>query len=138
MVRKPFERKCITCGKWKHITKFSRAGKTTNGKIRYAHECKSCRSLKRKKMRREVKLEAIAYLGGACAKCGLKSSILDVYDFHHVDPNTKLDVISKMIQDGYSFKELRHELKKCILLCKNCHAILHHIWRNNGNTEGSS
>lgn len=55
-----------------------------------------------------------------CEKCGENDG--SCLDFHHVDPDKKLDVVSKLRM----FKaKLKEELKKCIVLCSNCHRKLH-------------
>lgn len=64
------------------------------------------------KQRRE---EAIDQLGGKCVKCNSTEDL----EFDHIDPSTKLFTISS----GSSFSETRfqEELKKCQLLCRECH-----------------
>jgi len=44
-------------------------------------------------------------------------------EFHHTDPSTKDGLISKM---KFSKKKLAEELKKCVVLCSNCHRKLHY------------
>jgi hypothetical protein len=44
--------------------------------------------------------------------------------FHHVDPTQKSFEISQEIRDR-SMKIIIHEIKKCALLCANCHAGFH-------------
>lgn len=44
-------------------------------------------------------------------------------EFHHLDPSKKDFLISKIIT---SKKKLTEELKKCIVLCSNCHRKLHY------------
>jgi len=61
-----------------------------------------------------------------CSKCGY-SELNSALEFHHVDPNTKLMIISKY--RGSSSKltdEIKHELDKCIILCANCHREEHY------------
>ena len=65
---------------------------------------------------------AIAFLGGACHDCGLVSKHREVYDFHHVDPSKK-DINPTQLR--FSFERMKAELKKCVLLCANCHRIRH-------------
>lgn len=73
----------------------------------------------RNRLRKKLKLE----LGGACSKCGY-SVCLAALDFHHADPSTKLFSLSAAFRIK-SFSSLREEVKKCILLCANCHRELH-------------
>jgi hypothetical protein len=58
-----------------------------------------------------------------CKIC--KDMRLPVLEFHHLDPNEKEDSISKMT----SRKKIENESKKCVVLCKNCHAIEHYLLR---------
>jgi hypothetical protein len=50
-------------------------------------------------------------------------------DFHHINPNDKLDFVSIMIRKGYSKIQILEEISKCEILCSNCHRKLH--WQNN-------
>jgi hypothetical protein len=58
-------------------------------------------------------------MGGSCAICGYDKH-LGVLDFHHVDPLLKTFAISG---GGLSrsWTSIENELKKCILVCANCH-----------------
>lgn len=68
------------------------------------------------------KQEAVDLLGGVCLDCG-KSYPLACYDFHHLDPNQKeFDPCSKLTSKKEKFLE---ELRKCVLLCANCHRVRH-------------
>lgn len=44
--------------------------------------------------------------------------------FHHVNAKIKKDMISKIIGYG-DYYEILVELKKCVILCANCHAVYH-------------
>jgi len=46
------------------------------------------------------------------------------FDFHHIDPKQKDFTITNEIANK-PFKELENEVKKCILLCANCHRVVH-------------
>jgi len=48
-----------------------------------------------------------------------------VLDFHHRDPNKKDIEVSKLIRLG-SKKKILNEIKKCKVLCSNCHRDLHY------------
>ena len=56
-----------------------------------------------------------------CAKCGDTRSY--VLDFHHIDPSTKVEKVSKIVSNHYSASnnEIKNEIDKCIVLCANCH-----------------
>ena len=46
--------------------------------------------------------------------------------FHHIDPKTKICNISSMITDKADISLIEEEIKKCVLLCANCHAKEHY------------
>lgn len=119
--RKPFQKQCKRCNAFKDYRQFAKDGRGSR-----KNTCRSCASEQSLQSTHELKHAAIEYLGGRCNRCGLSSDILDVFAFHHINPTTKLDTISNLINNRTSFNILRHELDKCALLCLNCHAIVHH------------
>ena len=46
-------------------------------------------------------------------------------DFHHIDTTIKEEGISKMVRSGRSYANIEQELKKCDVVCSNCHRKLH-------------
>lgn len=58
-----------------------------------------------------------------CSECNEKRWW--VLDFHHVDSNEKEYNVSNMIRNC-SFKKIKKEIEKCIILCSNCHRDLHY------------
>lgn len=58
-----------------------------------------------------------------CTNCGF--SHVACMDFHHEDPTTKIDSVHRLINSG-QFALAQEEMKKCIVLCANCHRIHHH------------
>lgn len=75
--------------------------------------------------RNKKKRLLVEYKGGECEHCHFKTDIMSVYDFHHKDPNEKDFGISS--RSGYckSLNLSKLEVDKCLLLCRNCHAIEH-------------
>lgn len=65
--------------------------------------------------------ELVKLLGDQCSRCNLQFP-LAVYDFHHIDPLTKKFSIGQEV-NNYSMEKLMEEVKKCELLCANCHRI---------------
>lgn len=65
------------------------------------------------------------YLG--CRDCGNNNPI--VLQFHHVDRKTKKYNLSTLVQNGCTLKTVKKEMQKCIVICANCHLILHHFER---------
>lgn len=79
-----------------------------------------CASCKAKKQRHEMKEKAAAFLGGKCCVCGYNKCV-NVLSFHHLFD--KKFHISLRYQT--TWEKLEPELKKCILLCSNCHTEVH-------------
>lgn len=64
-------------------------------------------------------------LGGTCRRCGYNTCV-QVLDFHHIDSSEKEFTISN---DSLKLKDAMIEIRKCVLLCSNCHRELHaHCW----------
>ena len=75
------------------------------------------------KRRKIIRQRAIESVGGKCIKCGYNKHP-EVLEFHHRDPSQKDFNISKK---GHcrSWQRISEEIKKCDLLCANCHRELH-------------
>lgn len=61
----------------------------------------------------------------SCSKTACKESRRQCLEFHHVKPEEKVDGINKMLTNGSSLNELKKEVKKCTIICRNCHQIEH-------------
>lgn len=82
--------------------------------------CKICSRKSKNNRNNEQKQWAVNLLGGKCCLCGY-NKCLAALDFHHTDPSKKdFTIASKKKQS-----DLEKELKKCILVCRNCHAEIH-------------
>ncbi len=83
------------------------------------NRCGSCNT----KIRRfRSKAAAIKHLGGKCSKCGWVGNQA-AFQFHHTG-NLKKDFNIGNVANK-SWDKIKIELKKCILLCANCHMITH-------------
>lgn len=51
-------------------------------------------------------------------------------DFHHKNPDEKYKSISFMIHNRASIKKLKEEIRKCEIICANCHRVEHNgcVW----------
>lgn len=58
-----------------------------------------------------------------CTKCGF--SHLAALDFHHENPAQKEYNVHRLVANG-QFAKAYEEIKKCVVLCANCHRIHHH------------
>lgn len=79
----------------------------------------------KKYWRSQIKHRAVQFLGGVCRHCG--QTFEDCcYDFHHLNPKEKDFTIGNAQTNGArSWFKVRDELKKCVLLCANCHRLVH-------------
>ena len=73
-------------------------------------------------LRRNMKLQAIKMLGGKCSICGYNKCV-DALEFHHKNPKEKEFKLGS--GNTMSWEEYKNELKKCILVCSNCHKEIH-------------
>ena len=107
---------------------------------RHLSVCKSCTSLRTKNYQNQnpekwkkyskdsynkISELIINWKSEGCLICGDKRHY--VIDAHHMDPSTKSFSIGERIQ---SINKIKKELKKCVPICKNCHAELHYKNRN--------
>jgi hypothetical protein len=65
-----------------------------------------------------------------CEKCGDGRDY--VLEFHHKDSEQKFKNISGLVGKSYSKETILNELKKCDVLCSNCHKELHHFEKKEG------
>jgi hypothetical protein len=80
--------------------------------------------LKRQAANRERKEFYIKIMGGKCVICGYDKNPA-CFDFHHIDPTLK-DHEPKQVLRCRDHEIIMAELAKCVLVCKNCHADIHH------------
>lgn len=67
------------------------------------------------------KYKAVQFLGGRCVRCG--NDDFRILQFHHKNGEDKDFTIRNIKNTAYSFIE--KEVKKCVLLCPNCHMEEH-------------
>ena len=123
---------CTKCGLEKPTSEFNKNKLKKDG---LQSECRDCHKQmcssyyqrnktnyrKTSKLKRQKILSIVNNIKSkGCIICG--ETNLACLDFHHLDPNEKEGSISKMISTPI---KLEKELKKCIVLCANCHRKLH-------------
>jgi hypothetical protein len=59
-------------------------------------------------------------LNKGCSRCSERRTTC--LQYHHIDPESKLGNISRMAKD-VSLIRIVEEIKKCIMLCANCHFV---------------
>ena len=72
--------------------------------------------------RKRLKEKLVAYKGGKCEVCGYDKCITAL-EFHHLDPTEKEFGIGG--KNVLSFEKCKKEVDKCILVCANCHRMIH-------------
>lgn len=114
---------CYKCKNYRKKLAFSPHNLKNNGCCR---ECSSENDIQRNRI---LKLQSIEYLGGKCNRCNFIGHYSS-YDFHHVNYLSKEFDWSKARKK--SFDKIKPELDKCILLCRNCHQMIHTKLNNDG------
>lgn len=75
---------------------------------------------RRLRLKNEFRSGILSHLkDNPCALCG--ESDVSVLEFDHITPTEKTFNISQAVRLGYSWNEVLVEIKKCRVLCSNCH-----------------
>lgn len=88
-------------------------------------ECAARLNVNHHQYKLEKKKQSVDYLGGKCQDCGLVTEYMEVYEFHHKNPENKDFNVSDLTKTKRDWEAIRAELDKCDLLCANCHRIRH-------------
>lgn len=128
---------CPRCTIEKPVEYFSRNKRKKDGLQTYCKECYSAinadtykRLPKRRSKILQSNKDTIArnrkFLGRlrrmfGCRFCGENEPV--ALDFHHIDQTQKDTEVVKLV--SYSRLRLKEEIRKCAILCSNCHRKLH-------------
>jgi len=77
-----------------------------------------------KKWRHTTKKRIIDSMGGCCQICGY-NKCESALALHHIDPDKKELSFGAIRSNPKNWSSIVEELKKCILLCHNCHSEIH-------------
>ena len=72
--------------------------------------------------RKRTKQKLVEAFGNCCGICGYSRCIRNL-SFHHIDPAEKEFTLA--IRGSRSWARLVAEVRKCVLLCANCHGEVH-------------
>ena len=86
-----------------------------------------------KKWRATTKLQMVEAMGGKCQCCGYNTSD-KALAFHHIDPTVKDMGFGNTRANPKRWSLIVEELRKCILVCHNCHSEIHSGVRDLPNT----
>lgn len=81
-------------------------------------------SEKVKAYRKRTKERMILAMGSKCQCCGY-DRCNNALAFHHIDPSQKDLAFGHLRANPASWDKIVAELKKCILVCNNCHSEIH-------------
>jgi hypothetical protein len=74
--------------------------------------------------RKKTKERMVKSMGGECVCCSYKKCNSSL-SFHHLDPSTKSFGFGAIRANIKSWSTIVQELKKCVLVCNNCHHEIH-------------
>ena len=107
-------KKCSKCKIEKSISGFSKDESSNDGLNCHCKKCNFEYHIKKRKWLDDIKVKS------GCMACGYKEHPSALV-FHHRNPKEKeFNLYSKN-----KTPEVLEEIKKCIILCANCHRLLH-------------
>lgn len=77
-----------------------------------------------KRWRATSKIRMVEAMGGKCQCCGYDRHT-SAMAFHHIDPSQKDITFGDTRANPTSWSKIVAELRKCILVCHNCHSEIH-------------
>jgi len=83
--------------------------------------CRDCnrQNVKQRQVRKKI-LAMQLYGNNQCDLCGYDKNLAAI-EFHHKDPTSKDGRVTRL-----SLNKMKIEIKKCILVCANCHREIHY------------
>jgi len=115
-------RECASCKESIPIEEFTWRG---GGRKGLQSTCKFC-TLERLREHRAYTRRLVGRwkLRKGCSRCGFKAEHSCQLDLDHIDPTTKNSKCNgRAFEPSWSVKRIKEELSKCVVLCKNCHAL---------------
>jgi hypothetical protein len=77
-----------------------------------------------KRWRKSTKQRMVEAMGGGCVVCSYRRCESSLA-FHHLEPAHKDLSFGAVRSNPQSWKKLVEELRKCVLVCHNCHGEIH-------------
>jgi len=120
---------CRYCNKYYPESYFGVA-LTTPKKVYRRHKCRNCYRATKQKLQEKYRQWLIDYKkNNKCSKCGITDH--RVLEFHHLNnKNKEFSISDGLFNKRYGLKRVKKEIEKCIIVCGNCHKIIH--YKNKG------
>jgi len=113
---------CSKCGQWKPIEHFKKSA-GENRFLPWCNECTAENNYKNTQWYIDFKSQR------ECICCGYDRHH-STLEFNHINPLEKLFTIGDAVRNNKIPKDLIiQEMGKCMIICRNCHAILHSLER---------
>lgn len=84
----------------------------------------SKQSEKVKRWRKACKTRIVEAMGGSCCVCRY-NKCFSALALHHINPHEKDFSLGKARANIKSWAKIVKELRKCVLICNNCHSEIH-------------
>lgn len=84
----------------------------------------SANSEKVKSWRKRTKARIVEAMGKSCSICNY-NKCFDALALHHLNPEEKELSLGGIRSSPKSWEKIVKELRKCILVCHNCHSEIH-------------
>ena len=90
---------------------------------KYGDQYRTRAKIRKTALKKDYQAGIASYLEDkSCEKCGIND--IRVLDFDHIAPDQKSFSIARGINNGWSWEVIMQEIKKCRILCANCHRIV--------------
>lgn len=112
---------CKECKKELPVSEFHNSSKSGILNPR----CKKCAAKRQREYRQSRRDYVSKYkLSVGCQICGFIPEHSCQLDLHHINPDDKTyKGCSKSYDAGWSKERIDNEISKCLVVCKNCHAL---------------
>ncbi len=130
------DKRCLECSQVRSITHFPKSRRAIDGRMERCLSCRQARSERQRKasnekpnpqrrryQTRNAQIIAAYKSRASCSICG--ESRTPCLEFHHRDPMTKRYDVSTMGSFTYSAETIHAEIAKCVIVCANCHRLVH-------------
>lgn len=126
---------CDYCKRY-HPKSFFGIALTKNSKIYRRRKCSNCYKLTKKKLIEKYLAWLNIYKSKrGCIRCKIKDP--RILDFHHKNESDKKFTLGTF-RRSVGFNQIQNEVKKCEVICANCHRIVHYEKRVKSTNIGVS